>query len=420
MAKPSIFDKCYSDGGFFAQYRMSHEDVLTLPALETPPGTTMRFKGKEQIMWSVNNYLGLAEDDEIKQIAIETAKTWGVSGPMGSRMMSGNTPEHIKFEKDLAEFAQKESAILFNFGYLGVLGTVQSLVGPEDTIIMDKLSHACIVDSALGANGKMRLFRHNDMNSLESVLKKANEDRKGGILMLSEGVYGMTGDLAKLKEMTELKEKYEATMFIDDAHGIGMMGEKGRGTADYLGVQDKIEVYFGTFAKSFASIGGFTAADAQVVDWIRYNARTQIFAKSLPMIYVKTLERTLQKLIAGDDLRAKTFANKDMLQKGLRDIGYYVADVPSAIVPVFIPEGEEMVTKIMHYLREHGVFVSAVVYPVIPRGLALIRMIPTTRHTPEQIHATVEAFKNMRDELKVKQEMPEAMIQKIYGVDTDD
>lgn len=420
MAKPSILDKCYSDGGFFAQYRIAKDDVVTLPVLETPPGTSMKFKGKDQIMWSVNNYLGLAEDEEIKQLAIETAKEWGVSGPMGSRMMSGTTPEHLKLEKQLAAFAQKESAILFNFGYLGVLGTVQSLVGPDDTIVMDKLSHACIIDSALGANGKMRLFRHNDMNSLESVLKKANEDRKGGILMLSEGVYGMTGDLAKLQEMSALKEKYEATMFIDDAHGIGMMGEKGRGTADYLGVQDKIEVYFGTFAKSFASIGGFTAADTAVVDWIRYNARTQIFAKSLPMIYVKTLELTLQKLIKGDDLRAKTFANKELLQKGLRDIGYYVADVPSAIVPVFIPEGEERAAQMMRYLREKGVFVSAVVYPVIPRGLALMRMIPTTRHTPEQIHETVEAFKQMRDDMKLRQDMPENMIQKIYGVDTED
>ncbi len=420
MAKPGVLDKCFTEGGFFSQYRMSGEDTITLPVLETPPGTSMKFKGKDQIMWSINNYLGLAEDEELKQITVDTAKVWGTSGPMGSRMMSGTTPEHLILEKSLAKFAQKEHSILFNYGYMGVLGTVQALVGPNDTIVMDKLSHACIIDSALGASGKMRLFRHNDMDSLESVLKKANEDRKGGILMLSEGVYGMTGDLARLKEMTALKEKYEATMFIDDAHGVGMIGEQGRGTADYLGVQDKIEVYFGTFAKSFASIGGFTAAKKEVVEYIRYNARTQVFAKSLPMIYVKTLQRTLEKVIAGDDLRAKTMENKDKMVKLLRDLGYYVAEVPSAIIPVFVPEGEERAAQIMTYLREHGVFISAVVYPVIPRGLALIRMIPTARHTDEQIHQTAAMFKQMRDEMKLHQDMPQDMIDRIYGVSDED
>ncbi len=416
MSNIKIFDKCYREGGFFSHYRMTDEDEVTLPALESVPGTRMMFKGKEQIMWSLNNYLSFAEDDEIKQIAIETAKEWGVSGPMGSRMMSGNTPEHIKFEKSLAKFAQKEAAVLFNFGYLGMLGTVQALVGQDDTIVMDKLSHACIVDSALGASGKLRLFRHNDMNSLESVLKRANKDRKGGVLMLSEGVYGMTGDLAKLKEMTALKEKYDATMLIDDAHGVGVMGEHGRGTADHLGVHDKIDVYFGTFAKSFAGIGGFTASKKQVADWIRYNARTQIFAKSLPMVYVKTMHRVLEKIIAGDDRRTKLFENKNKLKNALQALGYYVADVPSAIVPVFIPEGEEAVVKIMRYLRGHGVFVSAVVYPVIPRGLALIRMIPTVNHSEKDIADTAERFKSMRDELHLKLDMPEELIKKVYGI----
>lgn len=411
----SVFDKCNSDGGFFAKYRMSGDNYLTQPIMDTPPGTRMKFHGKEQIMWSVNNYLGLAQDETIKQIAIDTAKEWGVSGPMGSRMMSGNTIEHIKLEKSLADFAQYEASILFNFGYLGVLATVATMTTPDDIIVMDKLAHACIIDSALASPAQLRLFRHNDMDSLENVLKRANRVRKGSVLILSEGVYGMTGDIAKLDEMCALKEKYDAQIFIDDAHGVGVMGDKGRGAADFKGVQDKIDLYFGTFAKSFASIGGFTASTKAAVEWIRYNARTQLFAKSLPMIYVKTLQHTLERVVNGNDLRAKLFENSRKLADGLRNLGYFIEPVESPIIPVFLPEGEEMSTRMMRYLREKGVFISAVVYPVIPRGLALIRMIPTAAHTDEDIAITLKHFEEMRDELKLHLNMEPKVVDRIYA-----
>jgi glycine C-acetyltransferase len=394
---------------------MENDNFFTQPVMDTPPGTVMKFHGKEQIIWSVNSYLGLAGNEEIKSVARDTLDEWSVSGPMGSRMMSGNTIHHIELEKQLAEFAQKEASILFNYGYLGVIGSIASILGPDDTIVMDKLAHACIIDSALMSRAQLRVYRHNDMESLENTLKRANKNRKGGVLILTEGVYGMTGDLAKLDEICALKEKYNARIFVDDAHGVGVVGDKGRGAADFFGVQDKVDLYFGTFAKAFASIGGFTAGDTDVIQWIRYNARTQIFAKSLPMIYVKSLEKTLELVINGDDRRKKCFENSRKLADGLRDLGYFIAKVDSPIVPVFLPEGEEMATTMMAYLRERGVFISAVVYPVIPRGLALIRMIPTAAHTDEQINTTIEKFKEMRDELKLHLNMDPKVVHRIYS-----
>ncbi len=373
-------------------------------------------------MWSVNNYLGLAENQEIKAVAVEAAQTYGVSAPMGSRMMTGNTPHHLELERRLATFTQKEAAVLFNYGYLGVIGTITSLAGPDDTLIMDKLAHACIVDAAMMAPAQVRVFKHNSMKDLESVLQSVQRQSKGGIMVLVEGVYGMTGDLARLDEICALKQKYGFRLFVDDAHGWGVMGSQGRGVADHFGVQNEVDVYFGTFAKAFASIGGFSATTKAVRDWISYNARTQVFAKSLPMIYVKSLQKTLELVIAGDENRARMWQNSNRLKQGLRELGYFIGSGQSPICAVFAPiNGEQTETvgkRLVKFLRDRGVFATAITYPVIPLGLCMFRMIPTTSHTTEDIDRTIEVFRQMRDELTMDLKMaPEdqAKISRVYG-----
>jgi glycine C-acetyltransferase len=318
-------------------------------------------------------------------------------------MLTGNTPRHIELEKQLAEYLEKESSILFNYGYLGVLGTISSLIQPNDTILIDKLSHASMVDATLMSSGKYRVYKHNDMNSLESHLKRINRDRKGGVLIVTEGVFGMVGHLADLPNICMLKEKYDARLYIDDAHGFGVMGKNGQGTASHWNVQDKVDLYFGTFAKAFAAIGGVTAADKKVIDWIRYNARTQVFAKSLPMIFVEVLFRTLEIIKNDTERRKKLFDNARKLKDGLRNLGYKVGDAESPITPVYVPAGEisvgaELVTR----LRTSGIFINPVIYPVVPRGIILFRMIPTAAHTDEDINTTVDVYRKVRDEMNLK------------------
>jgi len=319
--------------------------------------------------------------------------------------MTGNTPYHLELEKRLAEFTQKEAAFLFNYGYLGVLGTIQSIVSPDDVLIMDKLAHASIVDAAFLSRGQLRVFKHNNAENLEAVLKHVNRSRKGGIIILVEGVYGMTGDLAILPEIVELARRYDARLFVDDAHGWGVMGAHGRGTADHLGVQDGVDIYFGTFAKSFASIGGFSASKQEVVDWIAYNARTQVFAKSLPMVYVKSLGTALDLVMSADDRRDKMWANSNALKQGLKEQGYFVGPGDSPICSVFIPVRDETVETVgirtVSFLRDRGVFVTAIAYPVITLGLCMYRMIPTAAHTAEDVARTVDVFRAMREELKL-------------------
>ncbi len=414
-----IFEKCSTDGGYFGQFRASGDRYFSMPVMESVPGKIMKFQGRDCLMWSINNYLGLAENEEIRHAAVEAAKVWGSSGPMGSRMMSGNTVEHLALERELADFSQKEASILFNYGYLGVIGTVGSLVGPDDIIIMDKLVHASIVDAALGAvsdRKHIRVFRHNNMSSLEKKLRSAREKTKGGVLILTEGVYGMTGDLARLDGISALKDRYGARLFVDDAHGVGVMGPSGRGTAEHFGVQDGIDLYFGTFAKAFASIGGYTAAKEEVVEWIRYNARTQVFAKSLPMIYVKALQKTLELVRGGSDRRERLFDISRKLSAGLRELGYYVGDVRSPLVPVFIPEGSAAIAmEWITYLRNKGIFVTGVTYPVIPKNYIMFRMVPTASHTDEDVARTIEAFKSLRDDRNIPLNYDIAAISTIYG-----
>jgi glycine C-acetyltransferase len=284
---------------------------------------------------------------------------------------------------------------------------------------MDKLVHASIVDAALGAvsdRKHIRVFRHNDLSSLEKRLQSAREKTKGGVLILTEGVYGMTGDLARLDGISALKDRYGARLFVDDAHGVGVMGPNGRGTAEYFGVQDRIDLYFGTFAKAFASIGGYTAAKEEVVEWIRYNARTQVFAKSLPMLYVKALQKTLELVRSGRERRERLFDISNKLSTGLRELGYYIGDVKSPLVPVFIPEGSAATAmEWITYLRNKGIFVTGVTYPVIPKNYIMFRMVPTASHTDEDVARTIEAFKSLRDDRNIPLNYDIAAISTIYG-----
>lgn len=422
-----VFAKCETDGGYFGKMRAMGDDDYTRPTLPPNADRIMEFKGREHIMWSINNYLGLANHPDVIDAAHRALDEFGVSSPMGSRMMSGNSAYHQAFEQELADFTGKEAAFLFNYGYMGVQGTIQSLLGKDDVMVMDKLAHACIVDGAFLAqsmNGtQLRVFKHNNMDNLEQVLKRVNRDRKGGVLIMTEGVYGMTGDLAKLKEITELARTYDARLYIDDAHGWGTMGSGGRGTADHFGVQDGVDVYFGTFAKSFASIGGFSASAKSVIEWITYNARTQVFAKSLPMVYVQSLRKTFELVREGDHRRARMWEVSNGLKKGLRELGFYVGPGEAPICSVFVPLGEHSMEHVgaqtAGFLRQNGVFVTAITYPVIPIGLLMFRMIPTAVHTDEDVENTLSVFKTMRDNLGLRLTMTEEedrKIRKVYGI----
>ncbi len=398
-----IFSKCYADGGYLGMFRMVKDKYFTRPILAPYPGPEMEFDGKKVIIWSINNYLGLAGNGELKKTAVNAAQEYGASSPMGSRMLTGNTLKHEALEKKLAEFENKGSAILFNYGYLGVLGTLSAIVHRSDTIVIDKLSHACMIDGTFLAGGKYRFFKHNDMNDLEKQLKTVRKTKRGGVLIVTEGVFGMRGDLAKLDELCELKDRYHARLFVDDAHGCGVMGENGKGTSEHFGVMDRVDLYFSTFAKAFAAIGGFTAGDDEVIRYIRYNARTQIFAKSLPMIYVDMIDTTLDKIVSEPKYRKRLWEVALNLQNGLRDMGFSIGDTQSPITPVYVPAEPEVAKDIIVYLREkQGVFVSGVMYPVVPKGIILLRMIPTAAHSDEQVDKTLDAFKHLRDEYKLK------------------
>jgi glycine C-acetyltransferase len=397
-----IFAKCDTDAGSFGQFRARGDHFFTRPILDSVPGPRMVFQGKECVMWSINSYLGLAGNEDVKAAARKALEEYSTSGPMGSRMMTGNSTRHIALEEALADYCEKDAALLFNYGYLGVLGTLASLVEKNDTIIIDKLSHASMIDGTRLAPGNYRVFQHNDMNDLEKQLKQVNGKTKGGVLVVTEGVFGMEGDLADLPGICALKNQYGARLFIDDAHGFGVMGETGQGTASYFGVQDKVDIYFGTFAKAFASIGGVAAGEKRVCEWILYNARTQVFAKSLPMVYVEALHKTLEIIRTDKTRRERMWEVSRKLKKGLLELGFDVGDVPSPIAPVYVPVADiNLGAMILMKLRSLGVFVTGVMYPVVPKGTVLFRMIPTAAHSNEDIEITISAFRKVRDDLKL-------------------
>jgi glycine C-acetyltransferase len=400
-----LFDKCRTDAGYFGAFRARKDTYFSQPILEGHVGPRMKFQGKDVIVWALNNYLGIAGRSELTAAASEALAAFGPSAPMGSRLLTGNSAEHIELESRLASFCCKPASIVFNFGYLGVLGTVSALVGPKDVVVIDSLSHASMIDATLLASAGRRFhpFKHNDMEDLESHLRAAQKDRKGGILIITEGVFGMKGNLAKLPEICRLKEKHGARLFVDDAHGFGVMGENGRGTGEHLGVQSGIDLYFGTFAKAFAAIGGVTAGERDAVEWIRYNARTNVFAKALPLVYVWTVRKALSIVESEPQLRERMWRIAHRLQSGLVEQGFDIGDTESPITPVYVIAGDEkMAMAMMVMLREQfGVFVSAVTYPVVPRGVILFRMIPTAAHSEEDVDRTVEAFGKMRDAMKL-------------------
>ena len=398
-----LFQKIKQNRGPLGQHAKDAHGYFTFPKLEGEIASRMHFNNKEVICWSINNYLGLSNHPEVRKADAEAAKEWGLGTPMGSRMMSGETLWHEKLEKELSDFMQKEDTILLNFGYQGMHSAIDALVDRNDVIIYDSESHACILDGVRLHMGKRFVFPHNDIKNLEKQLKRASKivDETGGaILVITEGVFGMAGDLGKLKEICELKNHFEFRLFVDDAHGVGTMGENGIGTGEHLGVQNEIDVYFGTFAKSFSSIGAFISADQDVIEYLRYNIRSQIFAKSLPMPIVIGALKRLEIMRTDSSLKQNLWAITKKLQAGLKDNGFNLGHTESCVTPVFLSGGVGEATNLTVDLREnYGIFCSIVTYPVVPKGVIMLRLIPTAVHTDDDVETTINAFKEVKEKL---------------------
>ena len=399
-----LFDRIHANKGPLGKWASQAEGYFVFPKLEGPISNRMKFKGKEVITWSVNDYLGLANNPEIRKVDAEAAAEYGSAYPMGARMMSGHTELHEQLENELAEFIDKESAYLLNFGYQGILSTIDTLVGKDDVIVYDVDAHACIVDGVRLHLGKRFTYKHNDIESLEKNLQRATkvaDQTGGGILVISEGVFGMRGQQGCLKEIVALKDKYNFRFLVDDAHGFGTLGENGKGAGNEQGVQDQIDVYFATFAKSMASTGAFVAADKEIIDYLKYNMRSQMFAKSLQMQLVKGALKRLDMLRTRPEFKAKLWENVKALQDGLKASGFDIGTTQSCVTPVYLKGSIPEAMALVKDLREnYGIFCSIVVYPVIPKGLILLRLIPTTTHTLEDVRITLEAFSGIREKLE--------------------
>ena len=374
------------------------------PKLEGPLGPRMRFEGVELICWSINNYLGLARHPEIIKSDEAAAREFGLAHPMGARMMSGDSSMHEQLEQELATLEEKEASNLLNFGYQGILSIIDALLNRRDVVIYDSESHACIVDGVRLHQGKRYAFNHNDIESLEQALKRAEKlthQSGGGILVISEGVFGMRGDLGKLREITDLKRKYSFRLLVDDAHGFGVFGARGGGTGIHMGVQKEIDLYFATFAKSMASIGAFVAGDEAIIRFLKYNMRSQIFAKSLPSAIVVGALKRLDLLKNEPSLRDRLWKNVIKLQSGLKDRGLDIGNTQSCVTPIYLNGTIEEAMRLVRDLRENYlVFCSIVVYPVIPKGLMILRLIPTAMHTDEDIVISLKAFAEVAGKLE--------------------
>ena len=398
-----LFDKIVENKGPLGKYAEIAEGYFAFPKLEGPIGNRMQFNGKEVITWSVNDYLGLANHPEIRKVDIEAAKKYGSAYPMGARLMSGHTELHEKLENELADFVKKDKAYVLNFGYQGILSTIDSLVSKNDVIVYDIDSHACIVDGVRLHLGKRFTYQHNDIDSLCKNLDRANkivEKTGGGILVISEGVFGMRGEQGKIKEIAALKDKYKFRLLVDDAHGFGTLGPTGAGAGEEQGVQDKIDVYFATFAKSMASTGAFIAGDEMIINYLKYNMRSQVFAKSLQMQLVVGVLKRLYMLKNNPEIRNNLWTNVKALQSGLRDQEFDLGTTQSCVTPVFL-EGtiQEAMVMVKELREKYRIFCSIVVYPVIPKGLILLRLIPTASHKKEDIDETLSAFSKIRSKL---------------------
>lgn len=399
-----LFDKIYKDKGPLGKWAEQAEGYFVFPKLEGPISNRMKFKGEEVITWSINDYLGLANHPEVRKTDAEAAAKYGSAYPMGARMMSGHTDLHEKLQNELAAFVNKEAAYLLNFGYQGMVSTIDALVSKDDVIVYDVDAHACIIDGVRLHLGQRFTYKHNDMESIEKNLQRATkmaDKTGGGILLISEGVFGMRGEQGKLKEIVALKEKYNFRFFVDDAHGFGTLGKTGAGAGEEQDVQDGIDVYFATFAKSMASTGAFIAADAEIIKYLQYNLRSQMFAKSLQMVLVEGALKRLEMLKTMPELKEKLWKNVRALQGGLRERGFDLGTTQSCVTPVYLEGSIPEAMALVKDLREnYKIFCSIVVYPVIPKGLILLRLIPTATHTAEDIQITLDAFSAIRERLQ--------------------
>lgn len=398
-----LFDKIKKNMGEIGRYSKESHGYFTFPKLEGDISPRMNFRGKERLNWSLNNYLGLANHPEVRKADAEAGAKYGFAMPMGARMMSGNTNLHEQLERELASFVGKEDAILVNFGYQAMASAIDCLVDRHDVIVYDAEAHACILDGVRLHMGKRFVYTHNDMVSCEKQLQRASrmvEETGGSILVITEGVFGMSGNQGKLKEIIELKKKYKFRLFVDDAHGIGTMGKTGAGTGEEQGCQAGIDIYFGTFAKSFALIGGFIASDEEVVNFLRYNMRSQIFAKSLPLPLVAGALKRLELIRTKPELKNKLWEITNALQGGLRKAGFNIGTTTTPVTPVYLNGTVDEATNLTFDLREKfNIFCSIVVYPVIPKGQIILRLIPTAVHTLEDVKYTVDAFTAIKDKL---------------------
>ncbi|WKS96062.1 aminotransferase class I/II-fold pyridoxal phosphate-dependent enzyme [Riemerella columbina] len=398
-----IFDRIKQNPGPLGQFADYGEGYFVFPKLEGPIGPRMKFQGKEVIFWSANDYLGLCNHPEVKETDAKAAAEYGMFYPMGARAMSGETPYHQQLEQELADFVSKEAAYLLNFGYQGMVSIIDALVSKNDVIVYDVDSHACIVDGVRLHMGKRFTFRHNDLESVEKNLQRATkvaEETGGGILLITEGVFGMRGQQGKLKEIAALKKKYNFRMLVDDAHGFGTLGATGAGAGEEQGCQDDIDVYFSTFAKSMAGFGAFVAGNKDIIRYLKYNMRSQIFAKSLTMPMVIGGLKRLELLRTRPEIKAKLWENVNKLQGGLKAKGFNLGDTNTCVTPVFIEGTPVEATLLVKDLREnYGIFTSVVVYPVIPKGMILLRLIPTASHTDAEINETIAAFEAIHDKL---------------------
>jgi glycine C-acetyltransferase len=401
-----LFEKFAKNKGSLGQYQDKAHGYFSFPKLEGPIANKMIFQGKERVIWSLNNYLGLANHPEVRKTDAEATANYGLAYPMGARLMSGNSTYHEQLENELAAFVSKPDAFLLNYGYQGCASIVDALCGRRDVIVYDAESHACIIDGLRMTTAHRYVFKHNDIEDFEKQMVRATKmiaETGGGILVITEGVFGMAGDQGKLKEICDLKSKYDFRLMVDDAHGFGTMGETGAGVGELQGCQDGIDIYFSTFAKSMASIGAFVAGSKDIINYFRYNLRSQIYAKTLPMpIVIGNLKR-LELLKSQPQLKAKLWENALSLQSKLKEAGFDIGDTNSPVTPVYMHGGVMEAANLTVDMREnYNIFCSIVVYPVIPKGHIILRLIPSAVHTEQDIVETIEAFKAVKHKLDNK------------------